>query len=174
MNKNVQRAIMNHSRLLNRYKKEKAEATRSAYNRQRNVCIKLLRKTKKEFYNNLNVKYIPKNKLFWTFLKPSLTDKTLKNERIAIVGNKKVVSDKIKLVSVFSKSFGNIVQNLRIDGLTNIFSDKEAVTTRKAIEKYQNHPSIKVIRENIDPINSFSFNLVNPGYISKIINNLDT
>ena len=98
MNKNVQRAIMNHSRLLNRYIKEKAEATRSAYNRQRNVCVKLLRQTKKEFYNNLNVKYITENKLFWTFLKPSLTDKTLKDERIALVGNKKVVSDEIKLV----------------------------------------------------------------------------
>ena len=56
MNKNLQKAIMNRSRLLNRYRKEKTEAARSAYNRQRNVFVKLLRKTKKEFYNNLDVK----------------------------------------------------------------------------------------------------------------------
>ena len=64
MNKILQKSIMNRSRLLNRYRKEKTEATRSAYKRQRNFCVKLLRKTKKEFYNNLNVKYITKNKLF--------------------------------------------------------------------------------------------------------------
>ena len=58
MNKILQKAIMNRSRLLNRYRKEKTEATRSAYKRQRSFCVKLLRKTKKEFYNNLNVKYV--------------------------------------------------------------------------------------------------------------------
>ena len=62
MNKNLQKPIMNRSRLLN--KKETTEPTRSAYKRQRNFCVKLLRKTKKEFHNNLNVKYLTKNKLF--------------------------------------------------------------------------------------------------------------
>ena len=48
------------------------------------------------------------------------------------------------------------------------------LTIRKAVEKYQNHPSIKVIRENIDSANNFSFDLIDPECISKIINNLDT
>ena len=100
---------MNRSRLLNRYRKEKTEATRSAYKRQRSFCVKLLRKTKKEFYNNLNVKYITENKLFWKTVKPSFTDKTLKDERITLVENNKVVSDESKLVEIFSKCFGNIV-----------------------------------------------------------------
>ena len=65
MNKILQKEIMNRSRLLNRYRKEKTEATRSAYKKQRNFCVKLLRKIKKDFYNKLNVKYITENKLFW-------------------------------------------------------------------------------------------------------------
>ena len=73
MNKSLQKAIMNRSRLLNRYRKEKTEATRSAYNRQRNFCVKLLRKTKKEFSNNLDVKYITENKLFWKTVKHLFT-----------------------------------------------------------------------------------------------------
>ena len=150
MNKNLQKAIMNRSRLLN--KKEKTEPTRSAYKRQRNFCVKLLRKTKKEFHNNLNVKYLTKNKLFfWKTVKPSFTGNTLKNERITLVENNKVVSGESKLAEVLSKYFGNIVQNLGIDGLTNISSDNDAVTIRKAIEKYQNHPSIKVIWEKLTP-----------------------
>ena len=47
MNKILQKAIMNRYRLLNRYRKEKTEATRSAYIRQRNFCVKPLRKIKK-------------------------------------------------------------------------------------------------------------------------------
>ena len=50
MSKILQEAIMNRSRLLNRYRKEKTEATRSAYKRQRNFCVKLLRIAKKEFF----------------------------------------------------------------------------------------------------------------------------
>ena len=56
MNKILQKAIMNCSRLLNKYKKVKTEATRSSYKRKRNFGVKLLRRTKKELYNNLNVK----------------------------------------------------------------------------------------------------------------------
>ena len=134
MNKILQKAIMNRSRLLNRYRKEKTEATRSAYKRQRNFCVKLLRKTKKEFYNNLNVKYITENKLFLKTVKPSFTDKTLKDERITLVENNKVVSDESELVEIFCKYFGNIVQNLGIDALTNTSSDNDAVTIRQAIE----------------------------------------
>ena len=43
----------------------------------------------------------------------------------------------------------------------------------QAIEKYQNHPSIKVIRENIDTTNEFAIDFINPECVSKIINNLD-
>ena len=79
---------MNHCRLLNRYRNKKAEANRSVYKRQTNFCVKLLKKAKKEFYNNLNVKYISENKLFWKTVKPSFTDKTLEDERIALENTK--------------------------------------------------------------------------------------
>ena len=95
INKILKKAIVNRSRLLNKYKKGKTEATRSAYKRQRKFCVKLLTKTKKEFYNHLNVKYMT--------VKPSFTDKTLKDERITLVGNNKVVLDESKLVEIFSK-----------------------------------------------------------------------
>ena len=75
----------------------------------------------------------------------------MKNERITLVENNKVVSGESKLAEVLSKYFGNIFQNLGIDGLTNISSDNDAVTIRKAIEKYQNHLSIKVIWEKLTP-----------------------
>ena len=98
----------------------------------------------------------------------------MKDEKITLVENNEVVSDESELVEILGKYFGNIVQNLGIDSLNNISSDNDAVTIRQTIEKYQNHPSIKVIWENIDTTNNFSFELINPECISKIINNLDT
>ena len=98
----------------------------------------------------------------------------MKDERITLAENNKVVSDESELVEIFSKCFRNIVQNLGMDGLANTSSDNDAVTIRQAIEKHQNHPSIKVMQENIDTTNNFSFDLINLEYISKIINNLDT
>ena len=119
---------MNRFRLLNRYRKEKAEATRSVYKRQINVSVKLLKKNKKEFYNNHNIKYITRKKLFWKTVKPLFTDKPLKDEKITLAENNKIVSDESILVEIFSKCFENIVKNLRIDGPTNIPSDNDAVT----------------------------------------------
>ena len=134
MNKTLKKAIMNHSRLLNRFRKKKTEATRSAFKRQIKFCVKLLKKTEKEFYNKLNIKYISENKLFWKTIKPYFTYKTLKDERIAFAENNRVNSDESKLVEIFSKYFGNAVQNLRIDSLTNISSDNDTVTIRKTTE----------------------------------------
>ena len=99
--KNLQKAIINRSRLLNRYRRGKTEGTRSGYKRQIFVCVKLLKETKKEFYNNLNVEYIMENKLFWKTVKPLFTEKTLKDERIPLIDNSRVVSDGSKLVEIF-------------------------------------------------------------------------
>ena len=45
---------------------------------------------------------------------------------------------------------GNTVQNLGIVRLKIFSPDNNTVTIRQAIEKYLNHPSIKVILENIN------------------------
>ena len=82
----------------------------------------------------------------------------MKDERITLVENNKVVSDESELVEIFSKYFGN-----------NISSDNDDVTISRAIEKYQNHPSIKVTRENIGTANNLSFDLINPECVSKIV-----
>ena len=70
-------------------------------------------------------------------------DKTLKEERITLGHNNKFVLDESELLDTFSKYFEYIVQNLRIDGLTNISSDNNTSTIRIAIDKYQNYPSIR-------------------------------
>ena len=62
MNKKLNKAIMNRSRLRNRFLKNKTKENKKAYNRQRNYVVSLLKKSKHEYHNNLNTKDIIDNK----------------------------------------------------------------------------------------------------------------
>ena len=85
MRKNLRKAIMTRTRLLNKYRKDSSAGNLFAYKRQINFCVKLLRKSKIDFYNNLKVKRITDSRKFWQTIKPNFTDKTLKDERITFV-----------------------------------------------------------------------------------------
>ena len=64
MNKSLSKAIMVRSRLRNKFLKLKTSELREAYNKQRNYCVTLLRKTKMNFYGNLNPNIISDNMKF--------------------------------------------------------------------------------------------------------------
>ena len=85
MNKELCKAIMTRSRLRNIFLKLKTNASREAYKIQRNYCVKLLRKTKCCYYENLNVKIIQGNKKFWKRVKPLFSEKGSINNWITLV-----------------------------------------------------------------------------------------
>ena len=58
-----------------------------------------------DFFNNHDVKCITYYKQILKTVKPCLTDKTSKDEKITLTGNKKVVSDKRELVKIFNEYF---------------------------------------------------------------------
>ena len=63
------------SKLKNKFHKDRNHINWCNYKRRRNRCI--LRKTKKEYFNSLNIKQVSHNKLFWKSVKPSFSDKGL-------------------------------------------------------------------------------------------------
>ena len=81
MNKQLRKAIMTRTRLLNKLRKFNCPENQLAYKRQRNYCVKLLKRSKKDFYNNLNVIKVTDNKHFWKTIKPNFTGKILKDEK---------------------------------------------------------------------------------------------
>ena len=82
MNKLLSRAHINRTRLRNRYLKKRSEQNKLFHVEQRNYCVFLSRKTKKDYYANLNVKYIVDNKQFWRTVKPLSSDKTKSSKKI--------------------------------------------------------------------------------------------
>ena len=69
---------MRRSKLLNKFRQDGTILLHVAYKTQLNICVQLLRKTKKYFSSNLNDKRVTDNKEFWKTVKPFLTNKTLR------------------------------------------------------------------------------------------------
>ena len=84
MNKDISKAIINRTRLRNRFLKSKFFKNKAAYNKRRNSCVSLLRKTKTDCYNNFDHK-IAYNRFFWKHIKPHFTDKSLGFKKITLV-----------------------------------------------------------------------------------------
>ena len=63
------------------------------YNIQRNFCKKLLRTTKKEYFNNLDTKKVTDNKTFWRTVVPTFSSKNSKSDKIILNEEGKTVSD---------------------------------------------------------------------------------
>ena len=112
-------------------------------------------KLKKDFFNNLDVKRVTDNKQFWKTVKPCLTDKTLKDERITLIENEKVISDERELVKIFNEYFSNIVSNLDIQHPLNITLHHDPVLN--AIKIFKSYPSILEIKNQVPPDVDFPF-----------------
>ena len=76
-----------------------------------------------------------------------------------MVGNDEIISDESKVVNSFSNFFGNAVHSLGIktkESTNDNYGLKNPVEI--AIKKYEQHPSINLIKENIT--NNESFHLL--------------
>ena len=64
INKKINKEIMKRSRLRNKFLNTKSDIDRKAYNKQRNLCVSLIRSEKKNFFSNINTSDITDNKTF--------------------------------------------------------------------------------------------------------------
>ena len=174
MNKLLSRAHMKRTRLRNCYLKKRSEQNRLSYVKQRNYCVSLLRKTKKDYYSN--VKDIVNNKQFlrtvknlYSLTKPSQIRKSLYGGRWNSYAQDE---QNAELLNIF---FSNAVKNLKIPRFsnTNSFVERLSDPALKAILKHKNHPSTVAIR-NANDNSHFRFNEVSVEEIYKKIRKLST
>ena len=106
------KTIVTRSRLHNKYLKEKSADSKIAYDKQRNYCVNLLRRTKKKYFANINISSITDNKKFWETVKPLLSDKISHKETTNFAVNDTILSDDQAVADTFNYYFNNIVKNL--------------------------------------------------------------
>ena len=157
------------------------------YNKQRNLCVSLIRKEKKNFFHNINLSDISDNKKFWKTVKPFFTEKTQCKNKISLIEKpnewdienvdftERVISEDLEVAEVFNEFFVNIVPNLDIPTVTYFGKDfvetDDSVTN--AINKFSNHPSIKMIKSEIKSSELFSFTNVIFDDVFKKVNDLN-
>ena len=174
MNKTLSQAFMHRSKLNNIYNKCPTEQNKISYNLQRNYCVSLLKKEKRKYINNLNPKIFNDNKTFWQRVKPLFSDKQKGIQSdIIIVENGETTSDKKRVAEKLNNFFIEAVDNLDIKPYL-IHNNRISKSTQDIIDKYENHPSIKMIKENIKDENKFSFQDTTKEHLQLQIKNLDT
>ena len=70
MTKSLRKEIMLCSRLRNKFLKTKTEESKQLYNKQRNLCLTLLRKAKRNYFSELGKKVLKDNRKFWKIVNP--------------------------------------------------------------------------------------------------------
>ena len=175
INKDLSKAIMDRTRFRNKFFKNRNDENRKKYSKQRNYCVSLLRKTKKQYYGDLNKKNVLDNKKFWKTVKPFLSDKCPLNEKIIIVENDEIISNNKEVAEVLNTFFSNVVSNPNIPEypVNDPFIDNINDPILKAIFKYKNHPSIKAIEKVLKLDILFNFNKVDKEEVFKEIIGLD-
>ena len=93
MSKEFNKAIMTRSRLRNKYLKEKSADSKIKYDKRRNYCVNLLRRTKKKYFAYINISSVTDNNKFWKIVKLLFSDKISHKETITLVVNDTILSD---------------------------------------------------------------------------------
>ena len=101
------RAHMKRNRLRNRFWKNRSKVNRINYIKQRNYRVNLLRKTKEQYYANLNKKDVADNKKFWETVKHLLlSDKIKSNSFVSVDEVLKEIRASVNIFCLKSKNAG--------------------------------------------------------------------
>ena len=131
----------------------------NAYKRQKNYCNRLYKRTRKEFYANLNINEITDNKKFWRTIKPFFGNKGGSRDKIVLVEGDRIINDDAEIAQTFNDHFDGAVKSLGISDnevlLTKVHNSQGKVLD--AIKEFEAHPSILKIKEHVTVEEEFSF-----------------
>ena len=117
---------------------------------EKKYSVSLLRKSKREYYENLFIKNVNDNRIFGKSVKPLLSDKSRIRDRISISEKEEILKTASETAETLNSFFLNTVKNLNIlrysefDSVTKNVAD----LTLKATFKYIYHPSILAKQSN--------------------------
>ena len=143
MTKTLRKAILNRSKLKNIYNRNLTKDNWVNYRKERNFCVNLLRKTKNEYFQNLNMRDLLDNKMFWQTIISSSSNKESNSNRFFLKEKGNLVSNKKQLATITNNFFINA------------------------------HPSVERIRRNIKINKKLFFQQVTEDLVPKIILNID-
>ena len=176
MNKTLSKAFMTRARLRNKYFKNPTAENRISYTKHKNFCTNLLRREKKIYYGDLDTKIFESNKKFWERVKPLFSEKTMLKESIRLNENGKMINDKKEVAEILNNYYMESVENLEVERYLPgnlVVIDESLDNVDKAVQKFQYHPSILMINQNVKIGEKFEFKDIDDDTMFKKISSLD-
>ena len=170
MTKALRKAIMTTSRLKNAYLKTWNFKCKNweNYKEQRNFCTNLLKKTKSEYFRNLNIKDLNSNKKFWKKIKPFFSEKGLETNNIILKEKNELITNSSTLANLFNNYFINITSTLKLKQ-----SPPKFPSIPNLLIHYRDHMSIKKIKETYKITDKFHLKEVSSEEVKKVIKSLN-
>ena len=78
---------------------------KKAYNKHRNLCVKMVKKAKKEHFQNISQSEITDNKKFWKTVSPLFGNKVKTNQKINLIEKNVLVTSDEKIAKTFKEYF---------------------------------------------------------------------
>ena len=149
--------------------------TKKNYITRRNLCKKLLKNTKKSYFENLDIKQITDNKSFWRNVLPlftKFTQNSSKIEKNKLDSYGKTISSDEELCQTFNQFFSNVVPTLNIPKTKFLsMASGKYDPIMSIIKSFNKHPSIvKVKAKALD--SNFHFKKTSCNEVEKIISNV--
>ena len=98
------------TKLRNRYNKDQTVENGNKFRNHRNSCVKLFRREKVNYYNNLDIFLVSDNKKCWKSVKPSFWDKLETNNTIVLIEDETITSNDVEVAETMNEflndSFG--------------------------------------------------------------------
>ena len=153
MNRTVRKAFMTNPKLKRRYNLDRTPINFENYKKQRNFCVNLLRKSKKQYFNNIDVKNVTDNKTFWETIRPKFSNKCKTANIIILFEDDKILQHEKAITNTFNSYFTDVTHSLGLKkkniGLENTLS--------KTVKNFRKFESIKKIKESQQAAENSSF-----------------
>ena len=161
---------MNRSQLKNRYNKNHNYENWYLYKKQRNFCVSLLRKTKRNYFKNVKIQDITNNIKFSKKIRSYFSDKGYNQTKIMIVEKNSIRTDEKKIATLMNNYVINITKNVDLKSSTvPNTSDIDEIT-----KHFDDHISVYKIKEAYSEIlqeDNFSFKMVSMDKVKKEVLN---
>ena len=177
MTKTLRKAIANRSRLENRYYRDKSDESLRAYRKQKNFCSRLYKKVRKKYYTNLDLTNITDSKRFWKTTKPFFSVKGIGKTEITLIEEDNIFQEDLEVAKIMNDIFSSVVKSLNVSvpgeykKEISVLSENDLIDN--IISTYADHPSIKLINDNVVK-GTFAFTPVSVAAVDKEIVALDS
>ena len=163
MTRDLRKAIMTRSRLKNAFNKKRTKQSWEKYKKQRNFVVKLLRRTKYEYFNKIDIKNLADNKTFWKTIKPFFNNSNKNSNKIFLNENEEILSNPKSVAETFNNYFVNITNTLDLN------------TNEDIDESSRFHPSIIKIKELCNDLPEvFNFHIVDEEHVKQELISLNS